>query len=681
MKLVAKFVSKVSSCLSVAIVATGLLSNSTATKADDFGKPSNADRQATRWVCELMEKQHLSQHPIDDEISQRALVKYLKALDPAKVYFLKSDVDEFGKFKDSLDDQIKAGDFTAAFEIFSRFLLRVDGGVKAATYWCDQTHDFSVDEELVTDRDLIDYAPDEAELNERWRQRVKYNILVLKGDETLKEDPLEKLRRRFKAFGKRMHQVDNEDVVEMFVSAVTTSFDPHTSYMSKDSFKSFDIAMTLQLEGIGATLQGDDEGYTVIKRIVSKGAADKQGQLKVEDKIIAVGQGDDGESVDVNGMKLDDVVNMIRGKAGTTVRLSVMTGNEIKTVKIVREKVQLEDEAAHGEVFEDGTKADGTPYKIGVIELPSFYADMENSGSTGGRSTTVDVDRILQDFRSKGVDAVVLDLRLNGGGSLREAIDCTGLFVDSGPVVQVKDQYGQIQQHNDERRGMSWDKPLVVLTSKFSASASEILAGAVKDYGRGIIVGDTTTHGKGTVQSLLDINRLVFRTQNPPQMFGALKITMQQFYRPNGDSTQKRGVISDVVLPSVTDKMDISETDLDYPVEFDRIAKATFGEMGMSKTEIIQKLSDQSQARIGSSEEFAKDLRRIAKYVEFKKQTAVELNEAKFRARREEFDAEKEDEKVIEDQVNRGGKGIKRDHYLDEVLRITTDYAKALSDG
>ena len=681
MKLVAKFVFKVRLWLSVAIVATGLLSLSTAAKADDFGKPSNADRQATRWVCELMEKQHLSQHPIDDEISQRALVKYLKALDPAKVYFLKSDVDEFGKFKDSLDDQIKAGDFTAAFEIFSRFLLRVDGGVKTATYWCDQAHDFSVDEELVTDRDLVDYAQDEAELNQRWRQRVKYNILVLKGDETLKEDPLEKLRRRFKAFGKRMHQVDNEDVVEMFVSAVTTSFDPHTSYMSKDSFKSFDIAMTLQLEGIGATLQGDDEGYTVIKRIVSKGAADRQGQLKVEDKIIAVGQGDDGESVDVNGMKLDDVVNMIRGKAGTTVRLSVMTGNEIKTVKIVREKVQLEDEAAHGKVFEDGTKADGTPYKIGVIDLPSFYADMENSGSTGGRSTTVDVDRILQDFKSQGVDAVVLDLRHNGGGSLREAIDCTGLFVDSGPVVQVKDQYGQIQQHNDERRGMSWDKPLVVLTSKFSASASEILAGAVKDYGRGIIVGDTTTHGKGTVQSLLDINRLVFRTQNPPQMFGALKITMQQFYRPNGDSTQKRGVISDVVLPSITDKMDVGETDLDFPVEFDRIAKAAFSELGMAKAEIIQKLSDQSQARIASSEDFAKDLRRISKYMEFKKQTAVELNETKFRAKRAEFDAEKEDEKTIEDQVNRNDNGIKRDHYLDEVLRITTDYAKALSDG
>ena len=387
-----------------------------------------------------------------------------------------------------------------------------------------------------------------------------------------------------------MHQTDTEDVVEMYITAITSSFDPHTSYMSKGTFENFLIQMGLELEGIGATLQGTDDGYTVIKNIVPGGAAATQGGLKVEDKIVAVGQGDEEgkrtdsklladhgtDFVDATGMKLDDVVGMIRGKAGTVVRLSVMSENEeeLHTVIIVREKIKLEDSAAHGAIFDEGIKPDGTPNRIGVIELPSFYADMGGNGF-GGRSTTTDVKKILGDFKKKGVDAVVLDLRSNGGGSLREAIDCTGLFIDLGPVVQVKDSRGKVQTHNDEISGMAWDGPLVVLTSKFSASASEILAGAVQDYNRGLVVGDTTTHGKGTVQSLMNLNQYLYNVKNPPNVLGALKITMQQFYRPNGDSTQKRGVISDVVLPSITDKMDVGESDLDYPVEFDRISPAS----------------------------------------------------------------------------------------------------------
>jgi carboxyl-terminal processing protease len=504
--------------------------------------------------------------------------------------------------------------------------------------------------------------------------------LVLKGDESLKDDPKEKLRRRYRNFSNRMKQLDNSDVVEMFVTAVTTSFDPHTTYMSKDTFKSFMIQMSLQLEGIGATLSSDDEGYTVIKSIVPKGPADKQGQLKVEDKIVAVGQSEDGEYVDCTGMKLDDVVKMIRGKPNTMVRLSVISGNESKEIRIVREKVNLDDQAAQGEVFERGTKADGTPLKVGVINLPSFYSDMDSGDGSKGRSTTTDVDKILQDFRGQAVDAVVLDLRRNGGGSLREAINCTGLFIDYGPVVQVKDPQGQVQQHNDERRGLSWDKPLVVLTSKFSASASEILAGAVQDYGRGLVIGDTTTHGKGTVQSLLDLNQLVFRGQDAPQYFGALKITMQQFYRPSGDSTQKRGVLSDIILPSVTDKMDVSETDLDYPVEFDRVSAAPFKSMGMVTPEIVTDLAGRSRERIEKSPEFGKEIRKIAKYVEFKDAKSVALSEEKFRKQREEFDAEKEDEKQLESTASKT-EGIEMTPYLEEVLQITQDYARLLNKG
>lgn len=644
-----------------------------------LGEPSRNDRQSARWVAELMQRQHLLKLPVDDRISERGFEMFLKALDPAKTYFLKADVENFRQWQTKLDDQFRDGDFSGAFDVFKQFLKRVDEGVDIALYWIDQPHDFTIDEQLVTDSETLDYAADEAELKDRWRKRIKYNILVLKGDETIKDDPLEKLRRRYRTFGRRMHQIESGDVVEMFVTAMTTSFDPHTTYMSKDTFKSFMIQMTLQLEGIGATLGMDDEGYTVIKRIVSKGPADRQSDLKVDDKIVAVGQGDDGEVVDVTGMKLDDVVNMIRGKANTVVRLSVLSGNDIKNIRIVRDKVDLDDEAAHGKVFEEGTKADGSPFKIGVIDLPSFYSDMESTGSSRGRSTTADVDRILQDFRSQGVDALVLDLRKNGGGSLGEAINCTGLFIDQGTVVQVKDSSGQVDQHNDERRGMSWDQPLVVLTSKFSASASEILAGAVQDYGRGLVVGDTATHGKGTVQSLLDLNRIIYRGEDAPQYFGALKITMQQFYRPSGDSTQKRGVLADIVLPSVTDKMDVGETDLDYPVEFDRVVKASYRELGLVSRELVQELAVKSQQRIATSEEFARDLRNIEKYVEFKARKAVDLSEAKFKAQREEFDAEKEDEKQLESAVNKDE--IQRNHYLDEVLKITSDYARALGAG
>ena len=605
---------------------------------------------------------------------------FIKSLDPAKTYFLKSDIAEFQQWNTKLDDQFKEGDFSAAFEIFKRFLQRVDEGANMALYWVDQPMDYSVDEILSTDSDKMEFAVDEAELRDRWRKRIKYNLLVLKGDESLKDDPKEKLRRRYRNFSNRMKQLDNSDVVEMFVTAVTTSFDPHTTYMSKDTFKSFMIQMSLQLEGIGATLSSDDEGYTVIKSIVPKGPADKQGQLKVEDKIVAVGQSEDGEYVDCTGMKLDDVVKMIRGKPNTMVRLSVISGNESKEIRIVREKVNLDDQAAQGEVFERGTKADGTPLKVGVINLPSFYSDMDSGDGSKGRSTTTDVDKILQDFRGQAVDAVVLDLRRNGGGSLREAINCTGLFIDYGPVVQVKDPQGQVQQHNDERRGLSWDKPLVVLTSKFSASASEILAGAVQDYGRGLVIGDTTTHGKGTVQSLLDLNQLVFRGQDAPQYFGALKITMQQFYRPSGDSTQKRGVLSDIILPSVTDKMDVSETDLDYPVEFDRVSAAPFKSMGMVTPEIVTDLAGRSRERIEKSPEFGKEIRKIAKYVEFKDAKSVALSEEKFRKQREEFDAEKEDEKQLESTASKT-EGIEMTPYLEEVLQITQDYARLLNKG
>ncbi|MDG2184194.1 MAG: carboxy terminal-processing peptidase [Mariniblastus sp.] len=667
------------SCLTFSFVISGLLvTDLVADDTETFGQPSRSEKTVSRLIAKLMQRDHLSRKPLDDKISQRAFDMYIKMLDPMKVYFLQSDVDDFSsKWRDSIDDNMEKGEYEIAFEIYKRFLQRVDERSQLAIELVDSTFDYTLDEEIATDKEDVKFANNDDEVRDRWRKRIKYNLMVLKNDKDSKVDPKEKLKKRYDAYAKRMHQTDNGDVVEMYVTAITTSFDPHTAYMSKESFENFLIAMSLQLEGIGATLQSDDDGYTVIKRIVVGGAADKQGGLEVEDKIVGVAQGEAGEFVDVTGMKLDDVVQKIRGKSGTTVRLQVLSedGSEIKTENIVREKIKLEDSAARGVVFEEG------PYKIGVIDLPSFYADMESSkrNTTEARSTTKDVEKILVDFQKQGVDSVVLDLRRNGGGSLREAIDCTGLFINTGTVVQVKDAYGKIQKHNDERSGMSWDGPVVVLTSKFSASASEILAGAIQDYGRGIVIGDTTTHGKGTVQSLIDLNQILFRVPKPPNMYGALKITMQQFYRPNGDSTQKRGVLSDIVLPSITDKMDVSETDLDYPVEWDSVPSAQPKNFGLVKPEMLKELQDDSMSRIADSEKFGKKQEEIKAYVEQKNRKTATLNEKKYLARREKLNAEKEDEKTIEDQVNHSNLEIKRDYYMDEVLQITVDYLKMLN--
>lgn len=681
-------------------------------------KPTMQNALAARLVATMMERLHLSKLPLDDTIAERAFDQYVKTLDPLKDYFVQADIDEFSAFENQIDDKIQSGNFDIAFMIFRRFIERVDQRTALAMEMIDQPHDFTVDETLGTDPDLLTFAKTDEEVRNKWRKRIKYSLLVLRSAEEASEKkkkekaakaeaegsdtkdppkvakkpdpPEEVLRKRYRAFNRRMHQMDTEDVIERYISAVTTSFDPHTSYMSKKTYENFIIQMGLELEGIGATLQGTDDGYTTIKNVVKGGAAFKQGELKVEDKIHAVGQGEeDGtkldaalvakhgtDFVDVSFMKLDDVVGMIRGKAGTTVRLSVMSEDgDLHTVNIVREKIKLEDQAARGEVFEQGKNSDGSPRKVGVIELPSFYADFSGGN---GRSTTRDVRKIIDGFNAKGVDGLVLDLRMNGGGSLPEAIDLTGLFIDLGPVVQVKNPLGEIEELSDDAAGMAWEKPLVVLTSKFSASASEILAGAIQDYGRGLVVGDTTTHGKGTVQSLRNLSEILSNMAGVPSKHGALKITTAQFYRPNGDSTQKRGVLSDLVLPSITDNMEgIAEADLDFPVEFDRIRRAAFSPVTMINSDIIRDLQAKSATRITGSEDFVKLNGKIAKYVEQKKLKTVSLNAEKFKARREELNADEEDKNLIEDQLEPDD-GIERDFYLDEVLSIASDYMDLL---
>jgi carboxyl-terminal processing protease len=384
--------------------------------------------------------------------------------------------------------------------------------------------------------------------------------------------------------------------------------------------------------------------------------------------------------VDVVDMKLNDVVQLIRGKAGTTVRLGVIPtgGKETKIYNIVRQTIELKDSEARGVIFEAGQGTDGKPYKIGVIDLPSFYMDMAGArqGVANFKSTTRDVRKILDDFTARGVDAVVLDLRKNGGGSLTEAINLTGLFIDQGPVVQVKDADGKTQHYDDLDKGTAWAGPLVVLDSKFSASASEILAGAIQDYGRGLIIGDDTSHGKGTVQSLLDLGGHLFRIPNPPN-YGALKITMQKFYRPSGDSTQKRGVLADITLPSITNHMDVAEADLDFAMEFDKIPAVPFTRQSLVTADIISALRTKSGERINASPDFQKLTANIKRYREQKERKEVTLNEKAFFAERADLDADKEEEKQF-DEKKPDDEVVKRDFYFNEVLGIAGDYLDVL---
>lgn len=663
---------------------------------EQMEKSRSRDETIVRVVATLMNKKHLAGHPLDDEIAGRAFDSLIRSLDPLKVYFLKSDVQEFEKSRNKIDDIAKTGKMDFAISLYKTFLKRLDERIAKAHEYIDAEQDFTIDESIVKDAKKLDFPADEAEANDRIRRQVKFRMLNLEADKIRaekdkaagkqqsevqkvlagdpNEDPRERLHRSYRTVHKRWHQLDADELLELWVSTITTSFDPHTSYMSPNSYNNFTIQMRLNLDGIGAQLTSED-GYTKLTSIVPGGAADKDGRLKPGDRITAVGQGEEGAMEDVIDMKLDEVVRRIRGTAGTVVRLSVLpsAGGESQVVAITRAKINLEDSAARSQVVEHSKKADGTTFKVGYIDLPSFYMDMEGarSNSTSFRSTTRDVRKILNEFRDGGVDAVVLDLSRNGGGSLTEAINLTGLFIDRGPVVQVKDPEGQVQVYDDEEAGVSWSGPLVVMTSKESASASEILAGAIQDYGRGLIVGDPKTHGKGTVQSLYDVGRQFF---NSNMELGALKMTIQQFYLPAGKSTQREGVLSDVVLPNITAEFENGEADLDYALPNDTVPASRFTKYNMVKSSMLADIRNRSLDRVKKSDGFAKSLKIIDLYRAQKKEETYSLRRDDFLKRMAEMDAQRqEEEQALESQVPKK-EVFHMDHYNREVLEITKDY-------
>jgi carboxyl-terminal processing protease len=629
-------------------------------------KPSAQERQIALVVSKLIGQQHLLRHPLDDEISQRGFERFFNSLDPAKNYFTQADITEFKVKEKELDNMLEKRDLGFPFVVFERFLKRVDERTQLAETLLKGKFDFTLEEFIETDSDARTYAATEAEAQDRWRKRVKLDLLHLKDEKVDSDEATSRLQRRYSNFRKRMVRFTAERVLEIYLTAITTSFDPHSTYMAPSTIENFMIAMRLNFEGIGAELQ-DKDGLATIVRVMPGGAAERQGQLKSNDRIVSVGQGAEGEMSDVTDLSLDEIVQQIRGERGTIVRVGVVTAAGKKDIyNITRDKIILSDGKAKAEIVEKG---EGTKkLKIGTIDLPSFYFDMKNAA--GGVSCTKDVKEILIDFKTKNVDAVVLDLRRNGGGSLREAIDLTGLFLHKGCVVQITDPLGNIQKFDDPDANIVWDGPLVVLTSRLSASASEILAGAIQDYGRGIVVGDKSTHGKGTVQSVVDLGPRIFGPNSPN--LGSLKITTQQFYRPSGDSTQRRGVVPDIKLPSVTNHLDIGEATLDHAVKFNKIAAATFTKYKMNGNDVVKRLTDNSSVRQKTSEDFGKLSEIIAKVKEVQSQTKVSLNEAEFMKRRQEQSSG--DDSVEPDEKDED----KRSFYYEEVLNITHDYAKLL---
>ncbi len=697
-------------------VATTLLTPLALAKPSD---PTRVDRHIAIMVAALMDRRHLSEMQMNDEISHRALDLFLKNLDRMKLFFLQSDIDEFMAERDSLDDYVKAGDVRIAKEIFDRFLQRVSERVAIAQKLVDAEHDFTVDEDMVRDPKKLDYAKTSEELDERWRKRVKYDLLLELADDVDDKEAIEKLHKRYRGIERNWEQYSNDELLEDFLTAITMSFDPHSSYMSPSTLDNFTIQMRLELDGIGASLESK-YGETIVRQIIPGGAADKDGRLKTKDVIVGVGEGTEGEFVDIVDMKINDVVQMIRGKPGTIVRLEVIPADKSgrKIFDITRARIELKDSEARSEILERPLdKADDKPTdttsstspevkqttetetatgkivehkqgpnsparRIGVISLPSFYMDMEGrrAGRSDFKSTTRDMRRLLEEFKQQKVDLVVIDLRFNGGGSLPESVEATGLFIDKGPVVQVKGPDGRVSPYPDEEPGQVWSGPLVVLINRFSASASEIFAGAIQDYERGIVVGDRSTHGKGTVQQLFELGQQILPMQEAPNL-GALKMTIQQFYRPSGDSTQNRGVVSDVELPYRTSFWEgIGEADLDYALKFDQVAPQPHDNYRMASARVIEQLRQRSTERIDKTEFFIQEKGKIEELIKRQKEPMVTLNKEKFQAERKKVNSEKDQEEMFEDLEAKDRPVFPPTPYNEEVISIALDYLDLLGE-
>ena len=594
--------------------------------------PTEAQSATLKELVEVIEERHYASRRYDDSLSAQHFAAYIDALDPQRMFFDAADISEFAKWRLELDNAGRSGNLDPAFTMFDRYHQRLKERLESILASLPDTlasFDYSVEEFLVIDHSLMPWADDTSELDDRWRKRLKNQALSLKiADKAPEEIPIT-LERRYQNQLNRLSQYNAQDVFQIYANTLAEQYDPHTNYFSPRRAENFDINMSLSFEGIGAILQIDDE-YAKVARLVPAGPADKQGQLRPSDLIIGVGQGDDGPIEDVVGWRLDEIVDLIRGPQNTTVRLEVIPGkgktDERRVVPIQRNEVKLEEQAAQKEIieFEDESEV---KHRIGVIDIPAFYIDFEayRRGDKNYRSTTRDVKRLIDELVAAGVEGLVIDLRDNGGGSLQEANQLTGLFIEYGPTVQIRSAESRVWRDGKRRRSNYYEGPLAVMINRLSASASEIFAGAIQDYGRGIVVGEQS-FGKGTVQSLV------------PLQEGQLKITESKFYRISGGSTQHRGVLPDIDYPSVFDPAQIGESALDNALSWDQISPARFNRYQDYNT-ILPGLMARHQQRAANDPDYRYLQDQVEMAREARKVSALPLQESGRLAMRDEQEA------------------------------------------
>lgn len=594
--------------------------------------PDESYKRLNQVITQIFSTYHYRKQTINDSLSSVIFDEYFKNLDNNKLYFLASDVESFAKYRDQFDNFLLDGNLDVPFQIFNLYKQRVNERIQYINKLLKTEFNFSINEYYSPDRTDAPWAKTNEELNELWRLRLKNDALnlILSGKDW--KGSAEILVKRYQNFHKIILQYEAEDVFALFMNSYTRTYDPHSDYLSPAASTNFNISMKLSLEGIGATLRSEND-YTIVASIVPGGPAHKSGLLNEEDKIVGVAQGDEGEFVDIIGWRLDDAIQLIRGKKGTVVRLQILKANDSfnsapKEIRIIRDEVKLEEQAAKSEIL--NIQENGSNFKIGVVKLPSFYIDFEaqRMGKTDFKSTTRDVKAILEKFKQEKVDGVIIDLRNNGGGSLQEAITLTGLFIKNGPVVQVKSSSNIIEVNQDPDPSIAYDGPLAVMINRFSASASEIFSAAIQDYGRGIILGENT-YGKGTVQNLIDLNRTI---PIKDKTLGQVKLTIAKFYRVNGGSTQNKGVKPDIEYPSPYSHEDFGESSMPAALPWDQIQPANFSRFG-DLSKFIDQLKKKHDDRIKNDPEFQLVMDEINEFISNRDKKEFSLNE---NVRREE---------------------------------------------
>ena len=588
--------------------------------------PASSRETVAMSVGRLLEEGHYTRQKLNEEVSKKFLQTYLEMLDFSHLFFTQEDVNTItAKYANSMAGDVLMGTLKPAYEIYALYTKRVDERVAKIKELLKQPMDFKNDATVDLSRQKSPWPKNQAEADQLWRGRIANELL----QEHLSEHPIEPapqlVSRRYERVAKNVHEQDKDEQMKLFLDALAQAYDPHSEYLSKADMKNFSINMGLSLVGIGAMLRSED-GYAKIESLVPGGPAQTDGKLKVGDRITAVAQGQ-SEYVDVREMRLDKVVEMIRGKKGTRVRLLVLPSDAAdpsrrKNVELVRDEIKLKDQEARADII---IKKDenGEPIKLGWLTLPSFYADMDRHQ----KSTTRDVLALLKRLKKENIAGLVVDLRKNGGGSLEEALSLTGLFLKSGPIVQTKDYNGTIRISSDPDSGIAYAGPMVVLTSRQSASASEIFAAALQDYGRAVVVGDKNTFGKGTVQTILPIGRFASLLGSHTDEDGALKLTIQKFYRVAGGSTQLHGVTSDIVLPSLSDLPEFGEGALKNALPYDEVTKAKYGKWSDNHSLFIEQLRRRSEERVKGDPEFhyvTEDMNRLRHKID---ENRISLNE------------------------------------------------------